>query len=228
MKILSVVSAKSLWFFDPRELNPRGKSIYPELIDWLREEYDFEEVPKSQTDANPQGGLEFKRGCFEVDAKTNEFINVDLTLFTDGALADTRSSTKDSDAFLERTLKSVAEVFGLEHDPSLIRKKGHISEVSYRSDRSLSALNPRLEQFCSRLSDLSKRPIQTIALMFGRDPREAMMPAPTLPPFSFERLANSPFSENRYYSKAPIDTETHFKLLEEFEEILAGEQPLRL
>ncbi len=228
MKLLSIVSAKSLWFFDPRELNPRGKSIYPELIDWLREEYDFEEVPKSQTDTNPQGGLEFKRGHFEVDAKTNEFVDVDLTLFTDGALADTRSSTRDSDAFLERTLKAMAECFGLEHDSSLIRKRGYINEVIYRSDRSLSALNPRLEQFCSRLSDLSNRPIQTIAVMFGRDPKEAMMPAPTLPAFSFERLTNAPFSENRYYSKAPIDTEAHIKLLEEFEDILSGDEPPRL
>ena len=228
MKLLSIVSARSLWFFDPRELNPRGKSIYPELIDWLRDEYDFEEVPKSQTDTNPQGGLEFKRGSFEVDAKTNEFINVDLTLFTDGALADTRSSTRDSDAFLERTLKSVSEAFGLEYDSSLIRMKGYINEVIYRSDRSLNALNPRLDRFCSRLRDLSNRPIETIALMFGRDPREAMMPSPTLPAFSFERLANAPFSENRYYSKAPIDTEAHVKLLEEFEEILSGDEPTPL
>lgn len=38
--------------------------------------------------------------------------------------------------------------------------------------------------------------------------------------FQLERTIGVPFSEQRYYSRAPLQTEDHLALLEEFEEIL--------
>jgi hypothetical protein len=35
--------------------------------------------------------------------------------------------------------------------------------------------------------------------------------------FSIQRRDNTPFSENKYYSDAPLPTELHIKLLEQFE-----------
>ena len=40
--------------------------------------------------------------------------------------------------------------------------------------------------------------------------------------FVFERNALVPFSEQRYFSRAPLQTEEHLQLLNEFEELLLG------
>ena len=41
-------------------------------------------------------------------------------------------------------------------------------------------------------------------------------------PFQFERTPDIPFSERRYYSRAPLQTEDHLSLLNEFEDLLVG------
>ena len=41
-------------------------------------------------------------------------------------------------------------------------------------------------------------------------------------PFLFERQENTTPSEHRYFSRAPLRTDDHFKLLEEFETLLVG------
>jgi hypothetical protein len=40
--------------------------------------------------------------------------------------------------------------------------------------------------------------------------------------FRIDRLANSPFEEKKYFSSAPVPTEDHIQLLEEFERALLG------
>ena len=40
--------------------------------------------------------------------------------------------------------------------------------------------------------------------------------------FSIQRRDNTPFSENKYFSDAPLPTDTHIHLLEQFEKDLSG------
>jgi len=39
--------------------------------------------------------------------------------------------------------------------------------------------------------------------------------------FSFQRRDNTPFSENKYFSDAPLPTDGHLQLLEQFEKDLS-------
>jgi hypothetical protein len=41
-----------------------------------------------------------------------------------------------------------------------------------------------------------------------------------LGPFSIQRRENTPFSEGKYFSSAPLPTDIHIKLLEKFEKSL--------
>ena len=41
-------------------------------------------------------------------------------------------------------------------------------------------------------------------------------------PFKIERLQQGPFADNKYYSIAPLPTDEHWALLEQFEAILNG------
>jgi hypothetical protein len=40
--------------------------------------------------------------------------------------------------------------------------------------------------------------------------------------FSIQRRDNAPFSENKYFSDAPLPTDIHIQLLEQFEKDLSG------
>jgi hypothetical protein len=40
--------------------------------------------------------------------------------------------------------------------------------------------------------------------------------------FSIQRRDNTPFSENKYFSDAPLPTDVHIRLLEEFETAISN------
>lgn len=217
---LSVLKARVLWFMDIQELNPRGRSLFPEVVDALESKYDFQRVPKSASDLSKEGGIELVQGSFEV--RPNEFIDVNFTVFNDGVMADTRSSTKDSEAFLGDLFDFLAKgTFGIEYSPDLIRKKACISEILIQTEKSLHTINPNLSKFANRLNELSggKYPQFDISgVIFRTDQTVPFPPAP----FQFERRVGVSFSENRYYSQAPFDTDEHRALLQEFESLFLG------
>jgi hypothetical protein len=214
---MSVFRARTLWFVDLHELNPRGRSLYPEVVEALEAKYEFQKVPTSASDVTKEGGLELGVGSFE--ARPGEYVDVTLTVYNDGLTADTRSSTKDSDAFLEQVLDFVRKGnFGLVYDPSMIHRKAYLSEIIVHTEKTLYSINPKMTQFEKRLNELSNRTLPAFRLS-GITFRSDQTAHTSASPFQFERRVNVPFSENRYYSAAPFTTEDHMTLLQEFEEL---------
>jgi len=175
--------------------------------------------PASIPDFNQKEALTFAQGSFETP---DGLISVDLNIHPDGFVADTRSSTKDTDAFIEDILRLAVQDFGLEYHLEMVRQKHHVSELNVSSQRPLSHLNPKLQAFADRISALA-----------GNVPRTAFEPAsigfwadPSSPfrhsNFVFERKTDTTFLEHRYYSRAPLHTADHLNLLEEFEDLLIG------
>ena len=72
-------------------LNPSGRRISTELIEWLKAYYKFSKAPSSPDDIDPTKALAFLDGSFAANASRP--IAVDLRMYTDGFVADTRSST---------------------------------------------------------------------------------------------------------------------------------------
>ncbi|SPE37338.1 hypothetical protein SBA3_2630008 [Candidatus Sulfopaludibacter sp. SbA3] len=215
----SVIKARSLWFIDTLELNPRGKAFFPDIVEALEEKYEFERVPKSSSDKNPQGGFEFGDGIFA--RGPDDWIDVSLIVFSDGLAADTRSSTKDSNAFLNDLL-SFSEKFGFENTVGSVQRKAYLSELTVRTEKSLRALHPNLLSFAQKvrslIPDADYGPFEPWGITFGSDQTTQLKPGP----FEFARKVNIPFAENRYYSQAPVQTEDHILLLEEFENLFLG------
>jgi len=219
MELLNVTSARVTWLFDINDLNPRGKSIFPELIDWLKDNYSFSQFPSSATDFDKDTkGLLFKGGSFQV--RDEIFVNVELSVFSDGLAANSYSSTRDTEAFLEDVLTTAAKDFSLYYKPSMIRTKIPLSEVTVRLKEPLSKLNPGLSEFAEKISHLSPRPseFELGGISFWTDSSNSSL---KLAAFSLERKINAPFSENRFYSKASMHTDAHLGLIEEFEQLLA-------
>src|SRR6266851_2597163 len=221
MQTLNVMGAKSIWLFDINDLNPRGKDINAELLDWLKETYSFDKAPTSPNDIDAgTKSLKFGQGRFQV--KEEIFISVDLEIYSDGFVANSRSSTQDTDAFLEDVLSSAMKEFSLWYTPDIIQKKMHVSELTVRLDGVLFNLNPKLTGFANTISALCGLPeippFEPSLLGFSTD--LAISPLkPSL--FVLERKAGVPFADKRYYSRAPVHTDQHQELLAELEHILS-------
>lgn len=219
MEKLKIISARSTWLFDIDDLNPRGRNILGELIDWAKIRYNFSASPSSPADLDKESkGLVFKGGSFPIGDET---IHVEVSVFTDGLAGNSYSSTRDTEAFLEDMLNSAAKEFSLKYKPDMIRNKVPLSELDVRLDQPISRLNSKLESFAKKISAISPIPadFQAGGIGFWADTSQSAL---KLSAFAIERKVNAPFSENRFYSRASLHTDDHLRLIGELEQLLAG------
>jgi len=217
--VLNVVTARSIWLFDIAELNPSGRSLFPDVFEWLKGLYEFEKVPSSVTDVDETKGLVFSRGRYEIkDKPMNIDVDVELKIYHDGMVANSQSSTKYTDAFLEDTLTSLSVEFGMRYGSEMIKRKLYVSELNVKSNKSLRGINPELEHFAEGIRQLLPAK-QSVEFEFGGVsfwPRQTLPPTPMVA-FHIERKANTDQSEQKYFSRAPLQTDDHIVLLNEFE-----------
>ncbi len=222
MQKIRVELARSIWLFDISDVNPSGKSIFPDMLIWLGEKYSFQTFPKSlaDRDENKKGFL-FKAGEFQSDEGG---ITVNFSLFGDGVVAENWSSTEHGDAFLEDLLHSATSKYGLAYTPEMVRTKTYISELIVQLDHLPSDINPKVTRFCETLDGIFARhhlaPFEMTGMLFSPDVSATSYKPPGL---LIERKQGAPFSHNRFWSKSPFTTKEHLFALEEFEKMLAGE-----
>jgi len=220
MQLISVGIARSVWLFDVNELNPTGKTIFPDAFLWLAEKYAFQTFPKSTTelDSDKKGYL-FKAGAFQTD---EDAIIVNFSFFNDGVVAETWASTEKGDLFLDEVLRSVARKYGLTYRPEMIRKQ-YVSELVVSLDHPLGNINPRIARFCQMMTDMFRRhnlpPFEMTGMIFASDTSATAYKPPG---FGVERKLGVPFADNRFWSRSPFTTGEHLRVLEEFEQMLAA------
>ncbi|MFZ5453621.1 MAG: hypothetical protein ACOZF2_17315 [Thermodesulfobacteriota bacterium] len=218
MKLLSVLQARSIWVMFLNELNPRGINLI-HLFQPLIARYNFQIFPTKVEDLIGKEVTEIK-----FSGGTFNNIGIELIIFNWGLVAQTRSSTVDSDAFLNDLLTWVSTEVDVMPYYEVLRTKVYLSELQVQTDKPLNALNPKLINFSKRLTELIEgheyHPIafETSGISLWTDPMIANVPGP----FKFERQGDVPFGENRYYSAAPLQTDIHLEILEELEAILSS------
>lgn len=214
MKILAVNSARSIWLFRTIRLNPFGRSLLP-LISALAERYQFLKLPSVSSFATQPLDLKFEGGTFTGSNGTPLALN--LSVLEDGIIAETRASTDESDHFLEEALSWVSTEYGLPNHSDLDIERIYVSELTVRLDMSANIFGQSFSHYTQRLrkgvSNNPGLPMELSALHFGPDPAHTKKVAA----FKIERLANSPFEKNAYYSAAPVPTSEHLELLEALE-----------
>jgi hypothetical protein len=220
MQLLSINTARAIWLFTLSDLNPRGRAIGQELIDWLKGAYSFKPPPSSpQLDTHAQNNITFSGGKFksghEADGRA-KYITVEFSIYNDGLVATTRSSTKDADEFLSDVLTSAAERFGLAYNPNMVRNKVYLSELDIKLEKEFNFLNPQLQGFAEKISSRLGEAFEFSGVAFSVHPHPSLQYSP----FRIERKINTLWSENRYFSSAPLHTDDHITLLEEFEQKL--------
>lgn len=217
MELLTVRLARFIAFFPTDELNPHGRRLLDNFLPAFIQRYDFRKYPEKPDEFDEEKGIRFELGRWQDVAITQ------LVMYTNGILVDTMSSTDDAEAMLEDAMTWASESFGLRYRPDMLNRKAYVSELLIRSEVPLEALNPALKRLCERISNtLSKREVkpvtfETLGIAFGVDPLTIKTPPAN---FRIERLAESPFSEMKFYCQAPLKTAEHISFLEEFEAAL--------
>lgn len=222
MKLLSIHIARAVWFFHLNDLNPRGKAIERDLLSGIGQRYSFAKMPGVQEiiEARQKNtGIQATSGIFK--SPSGLAIDVELTMYRDAIFADTRSSTTDSEAFITDMLDWLTQEMGMLDHRTIRINKIYVSELYVQLDKSLNFINPAFERFTSMLRTNIKSPTKDLnfeagALQFWIDP--ALKHAHV--PFRMERQEGIPFSENRYYSMAPLETDEHLKAIEMLEKTM--------
>src|SRR5689334_8605156 len=104
MNLVSVGLARAVWLIDATEMNPRGRnldySLFPALVDryHFRKYPDLDEQDDDEEKKDKEPGFKFTEGVFTNPEGVDVAVN--LTLYADGLVAETRSSTDDCDVFL--------------------------------------------------------------------------------------------------------------------------------
>jgi hypothetical protein len=238
MKLIHTRLARSIWLFDIQDLNPRGKDLLGDLVSWIKDKYSFVVAPDPDNPVptqpappapvSPQaapaqapGGLLFQRGNFQTQEDLFVAIN-NLTIYDDGIVVDTTSSTNDGDLFAEDLIISAAKEFKLAYDAEIVRRKLYLSELIVRSEMKLESLNPALSAFAEKLpaTFAGGRPLPfgVASIAFWSEPNDAGQHRL----IRIERQIGKAFSENRFFSDAPLQTPVHFKVLQEFERLVMG------
>lgn len=214
MELSAVILARLFAFIEPVDLNPRGRVHYPDLATALVERYGFVKFPQKAEDFDESKGVRFEGG------KLGEIGTINLQIFSYGIVVDTASSTDDSVKVLEDALSWGAKAFGLAYKPGMLKRKTFLSQLTFYSDINLESLNPALAKVSKRLTTrvpefFGQSLIYTpTALTVGYDPT-SLKAGPAA--FTIERRAETLFSENKYFSTAPLPTAEHITFLKEFE-----------
>jgi len=214
MKLSAIVLARVLAYVESADLNPRGKIYFPDIVQALVERYRFQKFPQTIEEFNESKGVEFHQG--KIGNKVIEKFVVWDTLL----VLETRSGTDDSKAILEELLEWGAGKFGLSYKPEVIKHFAYISDLTFYSDAPLLVVNPALSNVATKasaaLTEIWHEPIhyETVNLQIGHDPTARKY---GIAPFSISRRAEAKLSENKYFSEAPLPTDTHIRLLEQYE-----------
>lgn len=213
MQLSSIILARALAYIETFDIDPRGTIFYPELVPELVARYHFEKFPKSFEDFDESKGVGFNEGRF------NKVVIQKFTIYNTLCTVETRSNTSDSREVLSDMLKWVGERFKLPMSLNKIRHWAYVSGVSFTSEIDILSLEP-LATLAQKTGEAVTKiwneniTYYPVGLATGIDPLTRKY---GIAGFTFQRRLEAPFAEKKYYSEAPLPTDTHIKFIEEYE-----------
>ena len=214
MQLSAIILARVIGYIEPIDLNPRGTIFYPEFTKEFVERYGFQKYPQTLEEFDEAKGVEFHQG------KSGNKIIQKFVIWNTILVVETRSRTDDSRQVLDEMLGWAAGRFGLKFKPGMIKRFGYVSDLTFYSDVPLFESNPPLMQLAlntsEAVSEIWQEPVwyEPLGIGVGHDP---MARKYGIASFTIQHRAEHKFPENKYFSEAPLPTDKHIALLEEFE-----------
>lgn len=213
MKLSAILLAKTLAYIEIADLNSKGKIFLPEVLKGIGERYKFQKLPKLEE--SEEKGFVFEQG------KIGNKVIHKFTIFQTLLVMETNSNTSDSKELIEEMLLWGVTKFGLIYEPNSIKRFAYISDLTFYSDVPIlgAACQPLLDlatKTSEALTGIWQEPVQYYPanLAIGHDP---MARSHGIAPFVITHRAESRYSENKYFSEAPLPTDMHIAFLESFE-----------
>ncbi len=219
MDVRQILLARAIQTF--RVLGTTG--YLPEIAQKINDRYEFVSRPKNEEllppaeDAGQLKGAEFKHG--RVRRTDGRVVIVhQLTLFNDGVVVDTTTSTDDSDLILDDLAHwAKSEI----RDLTLLRPRLYVSQLEIQAAFAVENYAPAFGSLGQRIStfltdygsDIS--PYQVSAVTLNFDQIGKVPPHPGF--FQIERRLNAPFKDNMWFAQAPLKTNDHIALLDDLE-----------
>lgn len=214
MEIIGIELARRVAFLEVPAADPKGKTSLPDAVGAIRGRYSFVKAPQALEEMSFDKGIEFSVGRLGA-------INIDrLTLFGNGIVVDTRSSTEDCSAVVDDLLNFFRESF---QATVTVTRWMTLSNVIFRSELRLGDLHPILRRIAERVDAATTRDFgqaaatELLGITIGPDLSQMKLQPIA---FTVERRVDTPFSAKVYFSTAPLQTEEHIQALADFEAAL--------
>jgi hypothetical protein len=203
---------------DSQLLNPDGRSLWDCYLA-LAKRYRFSKSPQHLMDMNSSNALEFSAGTFAKSKKLD--LRVGLSIYNNAVVADTLSSTDDAELFLQDVAQWAAKEYALSVDTAIVRKS-YLNHMDVKFDYAVQIANPKLDFVVSRLN-AQPRSIDGKIVPFGFGSLALWtqhINTPQGQAFRLEHKHDTAFTDNTYFSIAPLQTQEHTSLLEDIEKAL--------
>jgi hypothetical protein len=219
MRRSSVVLARCLAYVETFDLSPNGRIYIPDVVAELVERYGFIKYPTDYSSLDESKGIEFTEGRLGKDVIWR------LAIYTTGIVLETRENTNLSREIMEDAFLWAKDRFGLHYEPGMIKRFAYISQVTFYSDGVLGMLNPVLDKLSRRVTDvvseLQGKRVEYRAATLGIH-NDALDQKNQIAGFIITPRSETPLSEHKYFSEAPVPTDVHWELLEELESAMLG------
>jgi hypothetical protein len=203
-------------------LKPFGAAVYlPEIANKLKAKYAFVTAPRDRefeelVSSEPTQGAEFRHGRLVSDGR--QIIVQQLTVFNDGVVVDTTTSTDDSDLFLTDLLQWAREVLP---EAKPLGPAFYLSNLEIHTRFALEKYVPTFRPFGDKIGALlngygieaPRYEVSAVTLFFDQIGKLAPQPGA----FNLERRANVPYEKNIWFAQAPLRTADHINLLLDLE-----------
>jgi hypothetical protein len=219
MEIVSLESGRTTWLFPTEEILPLGGADGPQIIEAISSKYKFTHPPGNpKREDIDKNGLKFAGGQM---VRKGKIANIaEFIVFNDGIFAQS-TSTENSEAFLQDIYAFLVSEFKFREITSDV-KKISLSAVVVDFGASLNALvqgrSAEIDLIGKHLNanDNTDFPVELARVDFVLNKDPEFRP-PNIPRLTIEKRANTPFSQHRYFSTAPIHTAKHLDILEQIE-----------
>ncbi len=217
MKVITYEGGRVLDLVPLEEYRPAGGLYLPDFINSIRQRYSF--VSATDLAEAMKSGAKFEMGKQVIGGETVAI--KELSVYSDGLICEA-PTTNLADQILDEFVEWATVSFGLS-ERTTPQRRTYTNAIVCVFDKSLETGLGALGRTCGLLSQAMKdaygweHEFNLFRLGFNVDPKTA--PNLRATNFVLERRILTPntYSENRYYSIAPLPTVAHERLLETIE-----------
>lgn len=199
-----------------------GDPLYmPDFINQVVARYGFVTPPEPKDIFGEERKAEFVHGRLMFGGQT--IVVGSLTIYNDGLVVDTSTSTAKASVFADDVLGWLREQF-----PLLIEnaKPMYLSQLEVKFDLLPEKYAEKFTSIAAKISEhltsygLAAQPFYFQSLNLAADPIGWVGVKPS--PFGIERRSEVPYAENVFFAQAPLQTDHHIELLRMLEEAIAS------